>query len=156
MNLSNQCLKPCMLVASTTSCGWVVGLKHILCGKKHLFLFAFKLSACLISCLACSFLYWKRQCKQESTLFCVTSGLMTFSFIYHPLLVTFPESFQKEVTLPLSLSLLSVARFSGVFLSADSDAGFQGTGLGYNNQDQLQYFTTCHPVNWHDILVFIL
>lgn len=38
-------------------------------------------------------------------LFCVTYGLMTF--IYHPLFVAFPEAFQKEVTLPLSLSLLS-------------------------------------------------
>lgn len=39
------------------------------------------------------------------------------------------------------------APFAGVFLVGESDAGIQGTGLGYNNQDQLQYFSTCHTVN---------
>lgn len=46
--------------------------------------------------------------------------------------------------------------FAGMFLSGDSDAGIQGTGLGCNNQDQLQNFSICHPVNVHAILDFIL
>lgn len=48
------------------------------------------------------------------------------------------------------------APFAGVFLVGDSDSGIRGTGLGYNNQDQLQYFSICHPVNLHGVLGFIL
>lgn len=89
-------------------------------------------------------------------LFCVTYRLMTFSFIYHPLIVTFPEPFQKEVTTPFIVLAVFFAPLAGVFLIGDSDAGIQGMGLGYNNQDQLQYFSICHPVNLHGMLGFIL
>lgn len=104
MNLSNQCLKLCMLVASTTSCGWGVGLKHILCGKNTYFcllsnfLPAWFHALLVTSCIG-------RGSGKENPCYCVTSGLMTF--IYCPLLVTFPQAFQKEMTLLLSLSLLS-------------------------------------------------
>lgn len=89
-------------------------------------------------------------------LFCVTYGLMTFSFIYRPLIVTFPEPFQKEVTTPFIVLAVFFAPLAGVFLIGDSGAGIQGMVLGYNNQEQLQYFSICHPVNLHGIFGFIL
>lgn len=89
-------------------------------------------------------------------LFCVTYGLMTFSFIYRPLIVTFLEPFQKEVTTPFIVLAVFFAPLAGVFLIGDSGAGIQGMVLGYNNQEQLQYFGICHPVNLHGIFGFIL
>lgn len=47
---------------------------------------------------------------------------MTFSFIYCPLIVTFPEAFQKEVTTPFIVHADFFAPVAGVFLIGDSDA----------------------------------
>lgn len=158
MNLSNQCLKPCVLVASTTSCGWVVGLKHILCGKNTYFCLLLNFlpawfHALLVpSCIG-------RGSENENPHYSVwLMGWWLFLLFTIPCLWLFQSHFRKKLLYPFHCPcclLVFFAPFAGVFPIGDSDAGIQGTGLGYNNQDQLQYFSTCHPVNWHGILGFI-
>lgn len=106
MNLSNQCLKSCMLVASTTSCGWVVGLKHILCGRNTYFclllnfLPAWFHALLVTSCIG-------RGSEKENPCYSVwPMGWWLFLLFTVPWLWLFWSHFRKK-WLPLSLSLLS-------------------------------------------------
>lgn len=66
-------------------------------------------------------------------------------FFYLPSLACVFSRVISERSYSTPFIVLAVfAPFAGVFLIGDSDAGIQGTGLGYNNQDQLQYFSICH------------
>lgn len=79
-------------------------------------------------------------------------------FVYLPSLACDFSRVISEGSYSTPFIVLAVffAPFAGVFLIGDCNAGIQGMGLGYNNQDQLQYSSKCHPVNLHGILGFIL